>query len=201
MPTPQTDNIIPFNFQEVRLQEACWIDGKPYYTRRAIGEFLEYTRPQEDIDKLIRRNPHISTFGKKVILTLPEQLPVHPNLGCTQEVRYQTHENEIYDPIGLQLIVNKSNQPKAIKLQVAVAKLVWAYLNGELLPSRWSQKGDIAAIRQILSAPGTYGRRKLIVDYAEREGISMASAYRRIGNVDRLKTLSGQPRRKRTPSQ
>ena len=185
MPNPAPDNIIPFNFQEVRLQEACWIDGKPYFTRRAIGEFLEYAQPDFAINWLVKRNPHVKEFATYV------------NLTCVEGGREVSRKIEVYDPIGLQLIVNKSNQPKAIAFQVAVAKLVVAYLKGEILPSRWSQKGDIAAIRQILSAPPKYNRRKLIIDYAEREGISLASAYRRISKVDRLKTKSGKPRRSR----
>ena len=50
-------DLIPFNFEGVKLQKACWIKGEPYFTRKAIGEFLEYKRPQWAIDKIIKSNP------------------------------------------------------------------------------------------------------------------------------------------------
>jgi len=185
MQTAPQDNIIPFNFREVRLKEACWLDGKPYFTRRAIGEFLEYAKPDFSINWLVKRNQHVKEFATYVKLT------------CVEGGREVTRKIEVYDPIGLQLIINKSNQPKAIQFQVAVAKLVMAYVSGKLLPSRWSPKGDYAAIRQILSTPGNFKRRALIKDFAEREEISISTAYRRIGKFERLKTLSGKPRRSR----
>jgi len=179
------NNLVPFNFEGISLRESCWIDGRPYYTRRAIGEFLEYKKPQEQIDFVVRRNPHISAFA------------THVSLTCVEGSREVTREVEVYDPIGLQLIINKSNQPKAIVFQVAVAHLVLAFVLGKLVPSKWSPKGDFSAINQILSALPNFKRKNLVIDYAEREKISLSSAYRRISKAGRLLTRSGKPRRSR----
>lgn len=57
---PQTEsNIIPFSFQGLALRESCWIDGKPHFTRNAIGEFLGYKRPDAAIHHIISRNSYI----------------------------------------------------------------------------------------------------------------------------------------------
>ena len=177
-------NLIAFKFQEVSLQEACWIDGKPYFTRRAIGEWLGYKNPRDAIDKIIARNPHIDC-------------PVPPKLGGTAG-RYQwsrtvpklgtvdgkKYDTRVYDPIGLQLIVFESRQPKAIAYKIAVANLVWAFMNGEIKPSKWSERGDlIAAARQIHSMRPCVARGPLMRDLAEREGCSLSTIYRRIARV------------------
>jgi hypothetical protein len=52
-----------------------------------------------------------------------------------------TREVEVFSPIGLQLILMKSNLPKAIEYQIAVAHLVQAYMRGELKPPK--RPGDI----------------------------------------------------------
>jgi transposase-like protein len=114
--------LIPFNFKGVKLQESCWIDKKPYFTARAIGDFLEYNTPDRSIRKIVERNPHILQFSTNVKLTW-----VEGSREVTREVR-------VYDPIGFQLIVNKSNQPRAIAFQIAVAHLVVAYMKGEIKP-------------------------------------------------------------------
>jgi|CXWL01.1.fsa_nt_gi hypothetical protein len=110
-------DMVPFSYQDIQLKEACWINGRPYYTRRAIGIFLALARPQEGVDRIIQRNPYIRQFS------------VHVNLTCTDGKAYDV---EAYDPIGLQLIIFESNQPKAREYKVAVAHLVWAYMNGKL---------------------------------------------------------------------
>ncbi len=173
-------DMVAFNYQDIALREACWISGKPYFTRRAIGEWLEYKKPQEAIDKIIKRNPHIDN-------------PVHPKLGCTErKYRWSTtvkltavdgkeYDIRVYDPIGLQLIVFESRQPKAIAYKIAVANLVWAYMNGTLKPSKWSRKGDlVSAARQVMSLPCSHKRGALMRDLAEREGCSLCTMYRRV---------------------
>lgn len=119
-PTPVRD-LVPFQFQEVQLKEACWMDGKPWFTRRAIGEFLGYLDPKDAIQAIIRRNPHIDE----------PQWSVASKLKATDGKEYETR---VYDPIGLQLIIFESRQPKARAYKVAVAHLVWAYMQGQLRP-------------------------------------------------------------------
>ncbi|MFQ5647505.1 MAG: hypothetical protein ACE5GM_11295 [bacterium] len=111
--------LIPFSFNDVNLSESCWIDGKPYFTRRAVGEWLEYPQPHQGIKNIIKRNPHIRDSQWSVVVSL-----------TTTDGK--TYEQEVYDPIGLQLIIMESRQPKAKEYKIAVAKLVYAYMTGEL---------------------------------------------------------------------
>ncbi len=183
------DVLIAFQFEGMSLKESCWITGKPYFTARTIGEWLEYERPVKAIRHLIQRNPHIRTFSSVL------------KLSTGQGSRTIVREVEVYDPIGLQLIMNKSNQPKAIAFQVAAAHLVFAYLKGDLVPSKWSARGDlVSAARQILSLPDGRKRGALVRDLAEREGVSLMTAYRRIclTTGEKLKTTKGKPRRTRS---
>lgn len=118
--TPVRD-LVPFRFQDIQLKEACWMNGKPCFTRRAIGEFLEYagSQSQKAVDKIIERNPHIRQWSVTVNLTVTDG---------------KAYETEVFDPIGLQLIIFESRQPKARAYKVAVAHLVWAYMHGQLRP-------------------------------------------------------------------
>ena len=174
-------NITPFIYNDIAIQESCWIDGKPYFTRRAIGEFLEYKHPQKAIDNIIERNPYIDNPRWSVTL----------NLRATDGKKYAT---KAYDPISFQLITFESHRPKAIRYKITVAKLVWALMTGNLKPSKWSQKGDlVSAARQILSLPHGRKRGALIRDLADRDGVSLQTAYRRIqmATGKKLKTTKG----------
>ena len=116
---PKDQQFYPFLFQQVHLKESCWIEKTPYFTRRAIGEWLEYSNKTQDsvVAKIIERNPHINQFSVLV------------NLTSTDGKKYDQH---IYNPIGLQLIVFESHQPKAKAYKIAVANLVWAFMRGRL---------------------------------------------------------------------
>ncbi|MCF6246889.1 MAG: trp operon repressor [Desulfobacula sp.] len=111
-----------FQFQDIKLKEACWIDKTPYFTRKAIGMWLDYKFPEKSIAKIIERNPHIKRFQVVVKLT------------TTWGKNNIKKNHEVCDPVGLQLIINKSNQPKAIAFQISAARLVVAYMKGELIP-------------------------------------------------------------------
>ena len=131
--------LIPFDYKDVHLTEACWINGDPHFTRRAIGEYLEYTQPQSAISRIIERNPHISQFSSVVKLTT--------ELDSRKGQKYERQvEHEVYNPIGLQLIINKSNQPRALEFQIAVAHLVQAYSKGLLQPPQ----GPVSDARRIV---------------------------------------------------
>ncbi|BBO84520.1 hypothetical protein DSCO28_50860 [Desulfosarcina ovata subsp. sediminis] len=163
--------MVAFNYQDIAIREACWISGKPYFTRRSIGEWLEYKYPQEAIDKIIQRNPHISD----------SRWSTQVKLTCVEGDRNVSRNIDVHDPIGLQLIVFESRQPKAVAYKIAVANLVWAYMNGTLKPSKWSRKGDlVAAARQVMSLPCSHKRGALMRDLAEREGCSLCTMYRRV---------------------
>lgn len=113
--------VVPFGFQEVQLREACWVNGRPHFTRRSIGEWLGYPRPHQAIGTIINRHPHLRDSRWSVVL----------KLRTTDGKEY---DQELFDPIGLQLIVFEFHQPKAIQFKVAAANLVWAYFNGQLKP-------------------------------------------------------------------
>jgi len=177
-------DMVHFQFEGLEIKEACWLEGKPYFTRRAIGETLEYQgdQPQKAIDKIVERNPHINQFSTTVKLTV-----VEGNREISRDL-------EVYDPIGLQLIIFESRQPKAIQFKIAAAHLVHAYMTGQLKPSKWVLDRDlVAASKQIMSLPHGRKRAALIRDLAEQQGCSIATAYRRISRAtgDRLKTAKG----------
>jgi hypothetical protein len=164
-------DVTHFRFEGISLREVCWLEGKPYFTRRAIAEWLEYSgdQPQKAVDKIIERNPHIGEFSTTV------------NLTVVEGGRELTRTLEVYDPIGLQLIAFESHQPKALQFKVAVAHLIYAFMSGKLKPSKWTLKGDlVSAARQILSLPTGHRRGELMRDLAEQEGVTVATAYRRV---------------------
>lgn len=188
LPATINSDFLPFQFEGMRLQEACFISGNPYFTGRAIGEFLEYDHPDRAIHKTVERNTHIKEFSTLVILT-----NVEGKRDVTREVR-------VYDPIGLQLIINKSNQPKALAFQIAVAHLVLAFMQGKIKPKVWSPD-RIAAIKQILSHPPTFRRSELVRDLAVREGKTGATVYNWIEKIGDLKTRKGNKRHRSNAGQ
>lgn len=206
-------NIIPFNFQGMALRESCWIDGRPHFTRKAIGEFLEYERPRAAMHHILARNPYILKYRTVVKLTTVEASPTVSNLdtvGGKQTTvnlttveggRSVSREIEVFNAVGLQCIFFESHQPKAIQYKIAVAELVEAIMYGSLKPSKWSQKGDlVSAARQILSLPEGRKRAALIADLIVQEGCSPQQTYIRIQKAtgERLKTRKGVPRRTRS---
>ena len=111
-------NLKKFDYNGVQLSEACWIKGTPYFTRRAIGEWLGAEHPRQYVGNIVKRNPYIRDYS--VVL----------NLRTTDGKKYDT---EAYDPIGMQLIIMESHLPKAIRYKVAVAKLVHDMMTGKFL--------------------------------------------------------------------
>lgn len=62
------NSLVPFSFKGMALKESCWIEGVPYFTSRAIGEFLGYINPIKAISNLVNRNSYI--FEYRTILKL-----------------------------------------------------------------------------------------------------------------------------------
>lgn len=201
---------LPFQFEGMALKESCWMEGKPYFTRKTIGEFLEYPHPNQAIGTILKRNPHIRDIRWSRVLKLrtlqetgkdEKDANIHQFDECLKGQYERELEVEVFDPIGLQLIIFESHQPKAKLYKVAVAHLVWACMTGDLKPSKWSQRGDlVSAARHILSLPEGRKRKQVIVDLAEREGLSLQQTYRRITMVtgERLKGKTGKPRKPRS---
>jgi len=185
LPAATDQSFLPFQFEGMRLQEACFIEGKPYFTAKAIGEFLEYVKPRPDvaINKIVDRNPHILTFSLDTKLV--------SKLDTGKGKKYEREQTvRVYDPIGLQLIINKSNQPKALAFQIAAAHLVLAVMQGKVIPKIYGAD-RLSAIKQILSAPPTVKRGALVRDLAAREGRSVPQVYRWIEKFGSLKTKKG----------
>jgi hypothetical protein len=111
--------MVPLSFQGLDLKESCWVNGTPFSSGRAIGELLEYEYPNQAIRKIVERNPHINNPQWSVVV----------RLTTTDGKEYETR---VYSPIGVQLIMFESRQPKARAFKVAVANFVWAYMNGQL---------------------------------------------------------------------
>lgn len=204
LPAITNTDLLPFNYEGMKLQEACWISGNPYFTRKAIGEFLEYPSPQKAIDRIIQRNPYISdkrwsTVTKMVSVDEYPKGHSHVKLTCESTTRTREIVIEVYNPIGLQLIVFESRQPKAIQYKIAVAHLVYAFMKGEIKPSKWTLKGDrVSAIRQIMSHPPTQKRHGLIADLALRESVSEQTIYRWIDAAGGIRTHQGTKKHRNT---
>lgn len=49
-------DMVPFCFEGITLKEVCWLNGHPYFTRRAIEDWLNAEHPQKYIDNIIDRN-------------------------------------------------------------------------------------------------------------------------------------------------
>lgn len=105
--------LTPFSWGGIDLSQTTYINGVPCPTRQAIGEWLEYSDPQNAIDVILKRNPHINRHGIPVNLS---------GVLGTQE-----YETQVYHPIGFMLIVMESSQPKAKAMKEAVAEFVWRF--------------------------------------------------------------------------
>jgi len=159
--------VYPFFFDQIRLKEACWIDDKPYFTRRAIGEWLGAKRPRYYVRDIVERNPHIKVFSRV------------RNLRTHETTKMVTREVEMYDPIGFQLILMKSNLPKAIQYQIAVAHLVYAFMRGEISQPR--NTGDLsflAACENLLRIPTSQKRGRAVLEVAKKHNRSKGLVYR-----------------------
>ncbi|MEN6082807.1 hypothetical protein [Chromobacterium piscinae] len=102
----------PFAFGEIELSQTVFIEGVPYVTRRAVGEWLEYEDPIRGISKILDRNLHIDAHSVVVKLTTTDG---------------KNYDTSVYHPIGFLLIVMESGQPKAHEMKAAVAEFVWSF--------------------------------------------------------------------------
>jgi hypothetical protein len=166
-----------FTFENINIKEACWIDGKPYFTRRAIGEWLGYPNPKKMIAKILERNSFIEEFARVVKLTTLEG------------TRIVEREVEVYDPIGLQLIVMESRQPKACQFKISAARLVYAYASGalrHLRPRKSIWRDPYAVPGSYLSAAQIPSGDKLtnvVYAFASLDGKTRSTIYRRLQAV------------------
>lgn len=200
--------LVPFVYRDVRLKESCWIDRKPYFTARAIGEWLEAKHPVKYVHNIVERNPHILQFSKEVDLVITQrtgkehvpQFEVCDNGNDRGkhirqiDVRANVYNREIkvrvYDPIGLQLIVMESNLPKAIAYKIAVAHLVWAYMNGKLKRSKTVERKHLPKPVCPLTGFPVWSkeRKEAIFRLAREKGLSKSTIYEHA-----QKLMNGEP--------
>lgn len=128
-------NISTFVFNEINLNQVVYIDGVPHPTRSAIGEFLEYADPQNAVDVILGRNPHINTWSVPVKLT------------GTDGKNYDTL---VYHPIGFLLIVMESGQPRAHEMKQAVAEFVWRYAGPRNMS--FKEETELLKLRRVILA-------------------------------------------------
>lgn len=128
-------NISTFVFNEINLNQVVYIDGVPHPTRSAIGEFLEYADPQNAVDVILGRNPHINTWSVPVKLT------------GTDGKNYDTF---VYHPIGFLLIVMESGQPRAHEMKQAVAEFVWRYAGPRNMS--FKEETELLKLRRVILA-------------------------------------------------
>lgn len=139
----------PFHWGDIALSETVFIEGAPHATRFAIGEWLEYSDPQNAIDVVLGRNPHIKAHSVPVRLT------------GTDGKNYETF---VYHPIGFLLIVMESGQPKAQAMKQAVAEFVWHFAG----PRKMSFKERVELLKLSRSLINDLGEAK---DAFTREGL------------------------------
>jgi prophage antirepressor-like protein len=171
LPSIISQDFIPFQFENIRFQEVCFINGNPYFTAKAIGEFLEYSQPQQAIEKIVERNPYIKPYRTAVQLIKSER----------------KKKDHIFDFIGLQLIVNHSNKPKALTFKLAIAN----FLQKKNALQNIVAYNKESRLKQIVSSPASDKRSELIKDMATRENISLTTAYKWIDKFGELKTRKG----------
>lgn len=107
------NSLYPFVWRQIELSQTVQVNNVPHPTRYAIGEWLEYADPQNAVDVILGRNPHIKAWGIPVMLTGME--------GA------RDYETVVYHPVGFLLIVMESAQPKAKEMKQAVAEFVWNF--------------------------------------------------------------------------
>ncbi|MCK4786246.1 MAG: hypothetical protein KAV87_20985 [Desulfobacteraceae bacterium] len=118
----------PFQWGEIELSQAVFVNNVPHVTRTAMGQWLEYADPQKAIVKILERNPHIEHYSTTVNMTAGDG---------------KNRDTKVYNPIGFMLTVMESGQPKATAMKVAVAEFVWHFAG----PQNLSFKQEIDLVK------------------------------------------------------
>lgn len=118
----ESHDLSAFTYNDTRTGEILelsesWRDehGTPWFTRRAIGEFLEYADPQKSIDNILERHPYINEYS------VPLRLPGRDG---------KMYEHKVISPIGFHLIVMESETEKAKQAKIAVAHFIEDFRTG-----------------------------------------------------------------------
>ena len=120
---------VSFTHGDIQLSQAVMISGVPHFTRRAIGEFLEYPEPRKGIQKVVERNQYIEAYSTVVTMGTVD--------GKNRDIG-------VYHPQGFLLICMESQTEKAKRMKEAIAAFVWE----QIQPSPLSFK-EVVELRKL----------------------------------------------------
>jgi len=178
VPTTPTA-VTPFEIENVRLAEVCWLNGSPFFTARAIEEWMGYrsTKRGNSVLRLVDKNPAVLPFS---VLTA---------VVSTDGKKYVTR---VFNVFGLNLLVSASNLPNKAVLAIQTTALLAASAAGQLKPpvaklvDRYSCKPLFDAI---LSSPHKSGNADIMKEAAARLGISWKTSYGRMQRYSQTGSL------------
>jgi len=67
--------IVPFTRYGIKINEALWLDGMPYFTSKAIAEWLELKAGQHNVRRIVDRNPYILEHTKVIDVIIESNYP------------------------------------------------------------------------------------------------------------------------------
>lgn len=113
---------LPFEIGNVRLKEACWLNGQPWFTGRAIAEWMGYSSKiiEDAVAHICERNPHILTFSTPA------------TLAGVEGARTVTRQVIVFNIFGLCQIVACSGLHNTKTLNIQASALLAAAASGKL---------------------------------------------------------------------
>jgi len=105
------------------------------------------------------------------------------SLTTTDGKRYK---QKTYNPIGMQLIVFESRQPKAIQYKIAVANLVYAFMKGELSPVQNLKTHNLyLQCKEVLKLAPYHVRPAAIKHLAQKSGKAPQTIYGILNRIEK----------------
>lgn len=194
--------VFPFRFQDLTFPEVIWDAAGPRLTREGMGWFFGAQHPVKYIEKLIARNPLLTSLGTEIEVFLPPTMTPHgggswsnPNspsvalVGAPQKTSrkpvsdarskqgggyaYRPYKTLVYSPSEVYQFALCSDLPRARAFLRRFPEFQAAVLTHQLKPSVWARKGErTATLAQLASVPPGRARTALIRDVARLEGVS-----------------------------
>lgn len=145
----------PLTIGSYAVSESVMLEGVPHVTRRAMGEFLEYSNARKAIGTLIDRNPYIESYSSVLNMR-------------TQDGR--NIATRVYHPVGFMAVVLSSDQPKAKLVKEAVANLVYEYSRRDKISPGLEMQlryQKLTIVNRLDSVKTQFARRALITSLTE----------------------------------
>jgi hypothetical protein len=196
-------SIQPFRRFGVMINESFWIDGEPWFTAKAISEWLGLKVKDDAVQQIVRRNPYILEYSKKITVLDVEGRPfnlkgdtpkkslentankikrgghqITTSDQINQEKKPKPREMKItlYNPIALQLIAMESGTPRAQQYKIAAASLVWNLYKARMKKLTEAQiEKEKILLDEISALPGF--KLKEIRKYMKKTGCCRATAF------------------------